>query len=66
MVKGSSFVNNSFAAPAAQGCGGSSSRAGPLDRAVDAELHLPAPAGRNTAILDGTLQEANAPAVRAH
>ena len=36
-----------------------------VDRAVDAELGLPAAAGHNTAILDGTLKDANAPAVKA-
>ncbi len=64
VMHGSSLVNNSFAAPTAEGCGGGA-RAGPLDRAVDGALHLPAPAGHNTAILDGTLQEANAAAVKA-
>ena len=62
-MKDSSLVDNSFAAPEAQGCG--SSRARPLDRAVNAGLRLPAPAGHNTAILDGTLRDANAPAVKA-
>lgn len=60
-IRGSSLVNNSFAAPAAGGCGAS----GSLDRAVDAALGLPAASGHNTVILDGTLQDANAPAVRA-
>jgi len=62
-VKGSSLVNNSFAAPRAEGCGGTRARL--LDPAVNAELGLPAPAGHNTAILNGTLQDANAPAVKA-
>lgn len=64
VLKGSSLVNNSFAAPGAEGCG--RAREGLLDRAVDGALHLPAPAGHNTAILDGTLQEANASAVKSH
>jgi hypothetical protein len=63
VIKGSSLVNNTFAAPEARGCGGTRSPA--VDRAVDAELGLPAAAGHNTAILDGTLQDANAPAVKA-
>ena len=62
-IRGNSLVNNSFAAPAASGCGASGSPL--IDSAVDAELGLPAGAGHNTVILDGTLQEANAPAVRA-
>jgi len=60
IVRGTSLVNDSFAGPAAKGC-----RAPQVDRAVNAALGLPAPAGRNTAILTGTLQDANAPAVRA-
>jgi hypothetical protein len=67
IIRGSSLVNNSFAAPGVRGCGGAGSGAGSftVDRAVDAELGLPAAAGRNTAILDGTLRDANALAVRA-
>jgi len=65
MIKGSSFVSNSFAAPGAQGCG-APAHTRYLDRAVDAALHLPAPAGHNTVILGGTFREANAPAVRAN
>jgi hypothetical protein len=56
------LVSDSFAAPRATGCGAAidSSR---VDSAVDAGLGLPAAAARNTAILDVTLQDANAPAV---
>lgn len=56
-----SLVSDSFAAPRATGCGA----IGPfrVDSAIDAELGLPATAGRNTAILDVTLRDANAPAV---
>jgi hypothetical protein len=57
-----SLLSDSFAAPRAEGCGGTDPLA--VDRAVDAGLGLPAAAGRNTAILNGTLQDANAPAVR--
>jgi hypothetical protein len=63
VIRGSSLVDNSFAAPAATGCGGARARA--VDPAVDSALGLPARAGENTVILDGTLQEANARAVRA-
>jgi hypothetical protein len=63
VINGSSLVNNTFAALAAEGCGGTHSSA--MDRAVDAELGLPAAAGHNAAILNGTLQDANAPAVKA-
>ena len=63
VIRGSSLVDNSFAVPGAAGCGAIPSRA--VDRAVNAKLGLPAPAGHNTVILDGTLWDANAPAVRA-
>jgi len=59
-----SLVSNSFAAPRAEGCGGTHSLA--INRAVDARLGLPAAAGRNQAILDVTLRDANAPAVQAN
>lgn len=62
-IRVSSLVNNSFAEPEAKGCGGILSFL--IDPAVNAELGLPATAGHNTAILDGTLQDANAPAVKA-
>jgi hypothetical protein len=63
VITASSLVNNTFAAPGVEGCGGTRSPA--LDRAMDAKLGLPATGGHNTAILDGTLEDANAPAVRA-
>jgi hypothetical protein len=63
VIEGSSLVNNTFAALAARGCGARPSLA--IDRAVDGALGLPAASGHNTAILDGTLKDANAPAVRA-
>ena len=56
------LVNNSFAAPGVQGCGGLFAFL--LDPIIDAKLGLPAAAGHNTAILKGTLKEANAPAVK--
>jgi hypothetical protein len=63
IARNNSLVNNSFAAPKSEGCGGLFSfLIGPL---VDSKLGLPSPAGHNTAILNGTLQDANAPAVKA-
>jgi hypothetical protein len=59
----SSLVDNSFATPGATGCGGAN--ASQVDPAVDAAIGLPAPAGENTAILEGALRDANASAVRA-
>jgi hypothetical protein len=62
-LKGGRLVNNTFAAPAAEGCGGLLSFL--IDPAVDAELGLPAASGNNTAILEGTLSTAEAEAVKA-
>lgn len=59
-----SLVNNSFAAPTAEGCGGLFSFL--IDPAVDAELELPSAAGKNTAILNGNQEFAAAELVRAH
>jgi hypothetical protein len=58
-----SLISDSFAAPRAEGCGGIN--ASRIDPAVDTALGLPVTAGRNMAILNGALRDANAPAVRA-
>jgi len=63
IIRENSLVNNSFAAPAAKGCGGIFSFL--IDPLVNAKLGVPSAAGHNTAILNGTLQQANAPAVKA-
>lgn len=63
VITENTLVNNSFAAPKAEGCGGLLSFL--IDTAVDAEIGLPAAAGENTAILEGKLKDANAPAVTA-
>lgn len=62
-ASGGRLVNNSFAAPAASGCGGIFSFF--IDPLVNSILGAPSPAGTNTAILEGKLQTAYAPAVRA-
>jgi hypothetical protein len=62
-LKGGRLVNNSFAAPGANGCGGFLSFL--IDPAVNAALGLPSAAGHNTAILEGNLSTANAGAVKA-
>jgi hypothetical protein len=62
-LNGGKLVNNSFAAPGAEGCGGLLSFL--IDPAVNAALGLPAAAGHNTAILQGKLSTANAGAVKA-
>lgn len=57
------LVNNSFAAPHAEGCGGVFAFL--IDPLVDAKLGLPAAAGHNTAILKGTLEQTTPEAVKA-
>ncbi len=60
---GNEIVNNSYAAPGAEGCGGIFSFL--IDPILDAKLSLPSTAGHNTAILAGTLLAGNAEAVKA-
>jgi hypothetical protein len=63
-----SLVNNSFAAPEAEGCGSQilfGLFTGIIDSAVDSQLGLPSAAGHNTAILTGTQELAVAEAVLA-
>jgi hypothetical protein len=57
-----SLVNNSYAAPGAEGCGGIFSFL--IDPAVNAQLGIPSAAGHNTAILNGTLNEGVSEAVK--
>jgi hypothetical protein len=61
-LKNNKLVNNSFAAPGVEGCGGVFSFL--IDPIVNAKLGVPAAAGHNTAILTGTLSLANAEAVK--
>jgi hypothetical protein len=63
-VAKNSLVNNSFAAPATNGCGGLFEfLIGPI---INSSLGVPAAAGHNTAILNGTLKQAGASDVKAH
>lgn len=62
-LSGGSLVNNSFAAPGANGCGGLFSFL--VDPFVNSLVGLPSPAGTNTAILEGKFQLAVPDAVRA-
>jgi hypothetical protein len=62
-LSGGALVNNSFAAPGAKGCGGIFSFF--IDPLVNSLLGAPSPAGTNSAVLEGKLQTAAAPAVRA-
>jgi hypothetical protein len=58
-----SLVNDTFPSPRASGCGGMLGFL--VEPAINAELGLPVAAGANEAVLDGALQDANAPAVKA-
>ena len=63
-----SLVNNSFAAPEAEGCGSQilfGLFTGIIDSAVDAQIGLPSASGHNTAILNGKQELALVPAVKA-
>ncbi|HEU5063580.1 MAG TPA: hypothetical protein VFT79_10585 [Solirubrobacterales bacterium] len=61
---GGKLVNNSFAAPGANGCGGFLF-SWLVDPFVNSIVGTPSPAGTNTAILEGKIQVANPAAVRA-
>jgi hypothetical protein len=61
VIKGNTLVDNSFSAPASEGCGGFFSfLIGPI---VNSKVGLPSAAGHNTAILNGTLNIAEEEAV---
>jgi hypothetical protein len=62
-ISGGKLVNNTFSAPAASGCGGSLSFL--VDPLVNSILGTPAGSGKNSAILEGKLQDAVAPEVKA-
>lgn len=64
VLSNNSLVNNSFAAPGANGCGGVFS--GIVDPLVNSLLGVPSAAGTNTAVLTGTLQQSAAKTVKEH
>jgi hypothetical protein len=66
ILKKNSLVNNTFAAPTAEGCGSQilfGLFTGIITGAVNSQLELPSVSGNNTAILKGTLENASAAAV---
>lgn len=63
VLSGGKLVNNSFAAPGANGCGGLFSFL--IDPFVNEIVGLPSAAGHNTAILEGKLETASAEGVLA-
>jgi len=62
-LSGGELVNNSYGAPAANGCGGIFSFF--IDPLVNSLVSLPSPAGTNTAVLEGVLKSGKASAVKA-
>ena len=61
VIRNNTLVDNSFSAPAAEGCGGFFSfLIGPI---INSKIGLPSAAGHNTAILSGTLNTAEEEAV---
>jgi hypothetical protein len=60
-LKGDTFIDNAFAAPHLNGCGGP--QAIVLDRELDEKNLLPSPAGHNTMVLGGELAIATKSAV---
>ncbi len=64
VIKNNTLVDNSFAVPAATGCGGVFAFL--IDPIIDAKLGLPSAAGNNTAILNSTLEQTGAEAAREH
>lgn len=59
-----SLVNQTFSAPAANGCGGLFSFL--IDPIVDSKLGLPSASGKNSAVLNGTLEQTASESVTAH
>ncbi len=59
VISGVSLVSNTFTAPKATGCG----LLGILDGILDEKLGLPAASGKNTAVLNGSVEIANSGAV---
>jgi len=67
IIKKNSLVNNSFSAPTAEGCGSQilfGLFTGIIDSAVNSEIGLPSEAGHNTAVLNGSLENATSNAVK--
>jgi hypothetical protein len=62
-ISGGKLVNNTFAAPGANGCGGIFSFL--IDPLVNSILGVPAGSGTNSAVLEGKLQDAVAKEVKA-
>lgn len=64
VIGNNSLVDNAFSAPGATGCGGLFAFL--IDPIINSKLGLPSPAGHNTAILNGTLEQTGVEAAREH
>ena len=64
VIKNNTLVDNSFAAPAATGCGGVFAFL--IDPIINAKIGLPSAAGNNTAILNNTIEQTGAEEARRH
>jgi len=62
-IKGGKLVNGTYSAPGVSGCGGIFSFL--VDPLVDSVLGTPSGSGKNSAVLEGVLQDAQAGAVKA-
>jgi len=62
IIKGNKVVDNAFSTPGTEGCGGIFSFF--INELVEKILGVPSAAGHNTAILEGSLQNATAEAVK--
>jgi hypothetical protein len=58
LIEKDTLVDNDFSVPGASGCGGELSPL--IDEAVDLDVGIPAAAGKNTAIMSGSLEETEA------
>lgn len=59
-IKTTKLVDNTFPVPAASGCGPTELLYPVVDEVLDADIGLPAEAGKNTAIMTGSLEETTA------
>jgi hypothetical protein len=64
VISENTLVGNSFSAPGATGCGGIFAFL--IDPIINGKIGLPAAAGNNTAILNGTLEQTGIEAAREH
>ena len=64
VIAGDSLIDNAFNAPQATGCGANQSFL--IDPIIDTKIGLPSTTGRNTAILNSTIEQAGHNAIEEH